>query len=57
MYPQHYGSGLNIVSSIELNQYFRFRYVIIPGGVIARNASGVSYSDYHQVCEYYDIQP
>jgi len=57
MYPQYYVGGLNIISNIDLNQYFRFRYVIIPGGVIARSASGVNYSDYRQVSEYYNIQP
>ncbi|WP_221887816.1 collagen-like protein [Chitinophaga polysaccharea] len=56
MYPQYYVGGFNVVSNFDLNS-FRFRYVIVPGGVIARSASGVSYSDYRQVCKYYDIEP
>ncbi|MEZ2444645.1 hypothetical protein AB6805_23125 [Chitinophaga sp. RCC_12] len=56
MYPQFYVGGLNIISNIELN-VFRFRYVIIPGGVAARSASGVDYSDYQKVCADCHIQP
>lgn len=56
MYPQFYVGGLNVVSNYDLN-LFRFRYVIIPGGVAARRASGVDNSDYLEVCAYYHIQP
>jgi hypothetical protein len=56
MYPQFYVGGLNVVSNYELS-LIRFRYVIIPGGVAGRRASGVNYSDYQEVCAYYHIQP
>lgn len=57
MYPQFYVGGFNIVSSIDLNQYIRFRYVIIPGSVAGRRSADIDYSDYQEMCAHYHIQP
>ncbi|MBS0029283.1 hypothetical protein ACTJJ0_15135 [Chitinophaga sp. 22321] len=56
MYPQFYVGGLNVVSNYPLD-VIKLRYVIIPGGIAGRRASGADFSDYQAMCGYYHIQP
>ncbi|MGO4291820.1 collagen-like triple helix repeat-containing protein [Chitinophaga sp. RAB17] len=52
-----YGVGLIVIySSSNLNGIY-FRYVIIPGGVLARQAAPLDTSNYLDVCKRFNIQP
>ena len=49
----HILSNYNLTSSNGASQ---FRYILIPGGVAARKASGVDWNDYSQVKKYLNLK-
>lgn len=49
----HLLSNYNLSSSNGASQ---FRYILIPGGVAARKASGIDWNDYNQVKKYLNLK-
>lgn len=50
------------IGKIEINasanaSNFKFRYMLIPGGISARTSSDISKMDYLQLCKYYNLEP
>ena len=46
-------AGTITIQGVKLRQY---RYILIPGGVAARKASGIDWNDYNQVKKYLNLK-
>lgn len=61
--PVYYLNTVELYSNIDAGtitfegtKYQQYRYILIPGGVAARKASGVDWNDYNQVKKYLNLK-